>query len=87
LPPVRTGPSPTQRPHPPIWIAGNSAKAIDRAARIGDGWHAIDLSPAELAPLVGLLRQRLTAHGRPPEAVTVSLRKGVLVGEGLPVRP
>jgi alkanesulfonate monooxygenase SsuD/methylene tetrahydromethanopterin reductase-like flavin-dependent oxidoreductase (luciferase family) len=24
-----------------------------RAARRGDGWHAIDLSPAELSPLVG----------------------------------
>ena len=78
LPPVRTGPRPAQAPHPPIWIAGNSATAIDRAARIGDGWHAIDLSPAELAPLVGRLRERTAAAGRPASAVTVSLRKGVL---------
>ena len=80
LPPVHAGPPPAQRPHPPLWIAGNSAVAIDRAARLGDGWHAIDLAPAELAPLVGQLRERLAAAGRPPEAVTVSLRKGVLVG-------
>ena len=80
LPPVRTGPPPVQQPHPPLWIAGDSAAAIERAARAGDGWHAIDLAPAELAPLVARLRQRVVAHGRGPEAVTVSLRKGVLVG-------
>ena len=81
LPPVRTGPRPAQQPHPPLWIAGNSPAAIERAARLGDGWHAIDLAPAELAPLVGVLRERLAAHGRRPDVVTVSLRKGVLVGE------
>ena len=81
LPPVRTGPTPAQRPHPPLWIAGNSHAAIDRAVRRGDGWHAIDLTPGELAPLVGHLRERLAAYGRPQDAVTVSLRKGVLVRE------
>lgn len=80
LPPVRTGPLPTQRPHPPIWVAGNSAVALDRAARLGDGWHAIDLAPDELAPLVRRLRERLAAHSRAAASVTVSLRKGVLVG-------
>jgi probable F420-dependent oxidoreductase len=79
LPPVRTGPTPTQRPHPPLWIAGNSRAAIERAARLGDGWHAIDLTPSELAPLVVHLRERLAAHDRAANAVTVSLRKGVLV--------
>jgi probable F420-dependent oxidoreductase len=79
LPTVRTGPLPVQRPHPPLWIAGNSPAAIDRAARLGDGWHAVDLSPAELAPLVRRLRERVAAHGRPASAVTVTLRKGVLV--------
>jgi len=79
LPPVRTGPRPAQHPQPPLWIAGNSKAAIERAARLGDGWHAIDLAPAELAPLVALLRERLVAHGRAADAVSVSLRKGVLV--------
>lgn len=78
LPPVRSGPKPAQRPHPPLWVAGNSAAARARAVRLGQGWHAIDLSPAELAPLVVDLRRRLEAAGRVPAEITISLRKGIL---------
>jgi probable F420-dependent oxidoreductase len=74
LPPVRTGPQPAQRPHPPIWIAGNSQAALTRAARIGDGWHGIDLPPAELAAHVGRLRAACEHSGRDPGAVRVTLR-------------
>jgi probable F420-dependent oxidoreductase len=85
LPPVRTGPLPAQRPGPPVWVAGNSMRALERAARIGDGWHAIDLAPAELAPLAARLRERSAAHGHEPVAVT--LRKGVVVRAGAGGRP
>jgi probable F420-dependent oxidoreductase len=78
LPRVRTGPKPAQRPHPPLWVAGNSAAARARAARLGQGWHAIDLAPAELAPVAADLRRRVAASGRDPASVTVSLRKGIL---------
>jgi probable F420-dependent oxidoreductase len=79
LPAVRTGPKPVQRPWPPIWIGGNSDQALARTARLGDGWHAIDLSPAELRSRVADVRRLLQAAGREPGSVTVSLRKGVLV--------
>jgi alkanesulfonate monooxygenase SsuD/methylene tetrahydromethanopterin reductase-like flavin-dependent oxidoreductase (luciferase family) len=29
---------PVQRPRPPIWLAANSDRAVERAARIGDAW-------------------------------------------------
>ena len=82
LPPVRSGPKPVQQPLP-IWVAGNSAAARARAARFGEGWHAIDLSPAELAPLVTDLRARVTA----PREVIVSLRKGILPTDRTPDPP
>jgi probable F420-dependent oxidoreductase len=75
LPPVRTGPRPMQIPHPPLWIAGNSKRGLERAARIGDGWHGIDLSPDELRPLAG--QAKGLAGGKP---FTISIRKGVLPG-------
>ncbi len=31
-------PRPKQSPHPPIWIGGNSRRAIRRAVELGDGW-------------------------------------------------
>ena len=29
---------PVQRPRPPIWLAANSDRAVERAARVGDAW-------------------------------------------------
>jgi probable F420-dependent oxidoreductase len=75
LPPVRTGPRPVQQPHPPIWIAGNSDAALARAARHGDGWHGIDLAPAELATRVARLHARCDTLGRDPARVRVTLRR------------
>jgi len=82
LPPVHGGPRPAQRPHPPLWIAGNSAAAIERAARHGDGWHGIDLTPAELRPLVARVRARAAAHGRTAASVAITLRQLVAPGGG-----
>jgi len=31
-------PLPVQRPHPPLWIGGNSKSAIRRAVELGDAW-------------------------------------------------
>ena len=31
-------PRPAPSPPPPIWVGGSSAKALERAARFGDGW-------------------------------------------------
>lgn len=34
----RLRPLPHQKPHPPIWVGGNSRRAIRRAVDMGDGW-------------------------------------------------
>lgn len=40
---VHTGPLPVTRPHPPIWVGGDSRAAMRRAARLGTAWHPIQV--------------------------------------------
>jgi probable F420-dependent oxidoreductase len=34
-------PKPVQKPHPPIWVGGESGPSMRRAARVGDAWYPI----------------------------------------------
>jgi probable F420-dependent oxidoreductase len=45
-------PRPLQQPGPPIWVGGNSRRAIRRAVELGDGWLPFP-APARLAARVG----------------------------------
>ncbi|MBW2497493.1 MAG: LLM class flavin-dependent oxidoreductase [Deltaproteobacteria bacterium] len=38
FPELTVHPRPVQQPHPPIWVAGVVDAAVERAARLGDGW-------------------------------------------------
>jgi probable F420-dependent oxidoreductase len=63
-------PQPLQRPGPPVWVGGNSRRAIRRAVELGDGWLPFP-APAGLARHVRTaalasvddLRERIT-HAR-----------------------
>jgi alkanesulfonate monooxygenase SsuD/methylene tetrahydromethanopterin reductase-like flavin-dependent oxidoreductase (luciferase family) len=46
---MQASPRPLQRPHPPIWVGGNSRRAQRRVAELGDGWHATGASAADIA--------------------------------------
>ncbi len=57
---------PIQQPHPPVWVAANNDRAVERAAEIGDTWvinpHA---TLATIARQMGLYRAALEKHGKP----------------------
>ncbi len=57
-------PKPVQKPHPPIFIGGESDAALARVARIGDGWYGFDLDPTRLGERLQALDSALRAHGR-----------------------
>lgn len=58
-------PKPVQRPGPPIFIGAQVDAAIDRAARLGDGWLTDNIeSAAMLAPKIVRFREQSRAAGR-----------------------
>lgn len=74
---VRVAPVP---PEPlAVWIGGHAPPALDRAARLGDGWIAAPWATDEqAAEMAAAYRKACEAHGRPPGAVV--LRRDVHVG-------
>jgi probable F420-dependent oxidoreductase len=48
----------------PIWVGGNTGPAHRRAAKLGDGWHPINMSPSELADGAVAYRAACDAAGR-----------------------
>lgn len=74
---ARGGPLP---PEPiDVWIGASASAAIERAARLGDGWIAApDLTPAEAGLKVEEYRSSCAAHGR-PVGVT-AIRRDIHVG-------
>src|SRR5437868_13850861 len=74
-------PKPVQKPHPPLWVGGESGPALRRAAKLGDGWYPIGTNPTH--PLNTLARYRagvarlrkLTGEaGRDPASVALAYR-------------
>jgi len=67
-------PKPVQKPHPPIWVGGDSPAAFRRVVTLGDGWHATSKTPAELAEALKRLRAAADMAKRPWESITLSAR-------------
>ena len=42
---VAADPKPLQKPHPPIWVGGESAAALRRTVALGDGWYPFGTNP------------------------------------------
>jgi probable F420-dependent oxidoreductase len=86
-------PRPVQRPHPPIWVGGNSRRAIQRAVEHGDAWMPFPnapetvarrrtpalASPDQLGERAAYMRELCESSGRrePPGIVFSPLAGGV----------
>jgi len=73
-------PKPIQKPHPPIWVGGESPAALRRAVKLGDAWYPGNNSqtgpldtPARLATAIASLRRLAQTVGRDPASLAVNL--------------
>ncbi|HEY1260809.1 MAG TPA: LLM class F420-dependent oxidoreductase [Stellaceae bacterium] len=85
-------PKPVQKPHPPIWVGGESGPALRRTAQLGDGWYPIGTNPQfrldsmkRLAARVERLHRLVREARRDPAQVTLAYRVSSW-GSSLPAR-
>ena len=71
-------PKPVQAGGIPIWIGGNSRRALRRVADVGDVWHPVvltppaDLNPVALGEQRALLASFYEARGRDPATMQIA---------------
>jgi probable F420-dependent oxidoreductase len=78
---VDFSPKPVQKPHPPLWIGGESPPALRRAAKLGDGWYPIPANPqfpldtfGRYKSALGRVRQLAAEAGRDPQSLKLGFR-------------
>ena len=72
-------PKPVQKPHPPIWIGGESPPALRRAGKLGDAWYPIGDNPRfpvgtaqQIAEGYTRVRRHAQDAGQDPEDVRLA---------------
>jgi probable F420-dependent oxidoreductase len=72
-------PKPVQKPHPPLWIGGESGPAMRRVAAYGDVWYPFASNPKFRLAIPDAYRERaarvkqaVAEAGRDPSAVTLA---------------
>jgi probable F420-dependent oxidoreductase len=74
-------PKPVQQPHPPIWVGGESRRALRRTAALANGWYPIGSNPqfpmstpAQLATGIERLAAYTREAGRNPAELDIVYR-------------
>lgn len=70
---IKFFPKPLQKPHPPIWVGGNSKRALERTKLYGQGWHTVGLVPDQITSSL----QTLDTETR--KRLTISVRKNLQI--------
>ena len=74
-------PKPVQKPHPPIWVGGESRPAFRRTAELADGWYPLGSNPTfpmgtpeQLAAGLKVLGSYARRFGRDPSEIEIIYR-------------
>ena len=79
-------PQPVQKPHPPIWVGGGSARSLRRAAEQGVAWHPSRPGFDHLSRSIPRLRELTARAGRDPAAMEVAVRHPMKITDRPPGR-
>ena len=72
-------PKPIQKPHPPLYLAASSPRALKRAATLGDGWNPVGVPIDGLKQTTNQLKNMVKEAGRNPADFKVVLRANLTV--------
>ncbi len=61
---VTIAPAPTQKPHPPIWVAGRQESAMKRTAKYANGWLPYMFTPEQLHASIETIQRYGEEYGR-----------------------
>jgi len=78
---VSISPQPMQQPRPPIWIGGNSWRALRRAVELADGWSPYSGSPDHFREARARARDYGLTDDRPFD-ISMSLPRGIHKPDG-----
>lgn len=76
---VNFGPYPVQKPHPPIWVGGNSLPALRRVARWGDGWQPVAIPLSVMQKKMEKLQGLMEEQGRDFSSLEITTLAGAEV--------
>jgi probable F420-dependent oxidoreductase len=72
-------PKPVSKPHPPIWVGGESAPALRRTAQFGDAWYPVSNNaqillntPLRLKAGIDRLHRAAEKFGRDPGSIDIA---------------
>ena len=75
VPRSHVGPTPVQRPHPPVLLGGTAEPALRRAGRLAQGWIASSRQDLTgIGACISTVRDGARSAGRDPEAVRIVVR-------------
>ncbi|MBZ5597231.1 MAG: LLM class F420-dependent oxidoreductase [Acidobacteriia bacterium] len=74
IPKSYIGPKPTQKPHPPIYMAAFAPAALKRLATMADGWNPVGIPVEGMAQMFGAIKQMTKEAGRDPSALALVVR-------------
>ena len=75
---------PVQKPHPPIIMAAFAPPALQRLARLADGWNPTGVPLEGMKQMFGSIQKMAKDAGRDPSAIKLIVRANVHVTDAAP---